>query len=68
MRCPGLGFLSLCWALVALGQHPVSDRIVLPADKTDADVTLLLPPQFPKDAKMTFLLVDSKAPHSRLNR
>lgn len=61
MHLPSLVTLSLCCALAASAQSSTSTPIVIPAAKTDAVITLLLPVVPPKDAKIRVLpLVDSK--------
>lgn len=49
---PRLALLFI-FALGAYAQNSISDQIVLPADKTDTDVTLTLPDTPPKGATVT---------------
>lgn len=48
-----LTLLFLCCATAGQAQYSPADQIVLPADKTDADVTLTLPAVPPKGATVT---------------
>jgi hypothetical protein len=48
-----LTLLLLCCATGAYAQNSTADQIALPADKTDADVTLTLPDAPPKGATVT---------------
>jgi len=50
--------LSLCLVFTANGQYSESDRVVLPADKTDAEITLLLRSSFAKPPEIASLRVE----------
>src|SRR6185295_13106259 len=59
VRCHYLAFLSL-YCFTASAQNANSDRIVLPANKTEAEITLLMSPEPSKSDSLHLLpLLDS---------